>query len=369
MIFTKYILKEIFRNQLIILILLFLVCFCQKLIKMLGLVIDGNISIYLVFLCLGLYVPEAGKLLIPFSVFLSVLVTFYRLQIHNEIIAMYSCAVDKYIFIRSIFLFSGIVATFAMINVGWLSPYCSSYQNKLLHEIKENINLSVLSEKKFQPLSDKYLTLFADSIQGKKLKHVFLVKMNQDKDNGMFTIVTSEKGNVDQNPDGSRLIILEKGTYYEIYNKCGLYKNIFITDFAKYKMSINNTFKTLLKKNKPIDHMPIHQLWFSIAPEARVELHWRLTLLMSIFIMPMITTLLTITISYNYLSNFLLTIFLYTIFFVLHTLLRSHIILEKTNPIAWMWVINSIYLLIVLLLNAWDTSCMKKLALRVLHRN
>ncbi|WP_331828500.1 LPS export ABC transporter permease LptF [Candidatus Blochmannia sp. SNP] len=369
MIFTKYILKEIFRNQLIILIILFLVCFCQKLIKMLGLIIDGNISICLVFLCLGLNIPEAGKLLIPFSVFLSVLVTFYRLHIYNEIIAMYSCAVDKYILIRSIFLFSGIVVTFAMINIGWLSPYCSSYQSKLLHEIKENINLTILSEKKFQSLSDKYLTLFADSIQEKKLKHVFLVKMNQNKDNGMFTIVTSEQGNVDQNPDGSRLIILEKGTYYEIYNKCELYKNVFITDFSKYEMSINNTFKTLLKKNQTIiDHMSIHQLWCSMAPEARVELHWRLTLLISIFIMPIITTLLTITISYNYLSNFLLTIFLYTIFFVLHTLLRSHIILEKTNPIVWMWVINSIYLLIALLLNAWDTSCMKKLALIVLHR-
>ncbi|URJ28130.1 LPS export ABC transporter permease LptF [Candidatus Blochmannia vicinus (nom. nud.)] len=369
MIFTKYILKEIFRNQLIILTLLFLVCFCQKLIRMLGLVIDGNISMYLFFICLGLNIPEAGKLLIPFSVFLSVLVTFYRLHIHNEIIAMYSCAVDKYLIIRSIFLFSGIVATFAIINIGWLSPYCSSYQSKLLHEIKENINLTVLSEKKFQPLSTKSLILFADSIQGKKLKHVFLVKTNQNKNNGMYTIMTSEHGNVDQNPDGSRLIILEKGTYYEIYNKCELCEHVFITNFSKYKMSINNTVKTLLKKNKSIDHMSIYQLWYSVAPKARVELHWRLTLLMSIFIMPMITTLLTITISYNYLSNFLLTIFLYTIFFVLHTLLRSHIILEKTNPIVWMWVINSIYLLIALLLNAWDTSCMKKLVLVAFYRN
>ncbi|URJ29756.1 LPS export ABC transporter permease LptF [Blochmannia endosymbiont of Camponotus sp.] len=369
MIFTKYILKEIFRNQLIILTLLFLVCFCQKLIKMLGLVIDGNISMYLFFLYLGLNVPEAGKLLIPFSAFLSVLVTFYRLHIHNEIIAMYSCAVGKYIIIRSIFLFSGIIAMFAMINIGWLSPYCSNYQSKLSYEIKENINLTVLSEKKFQPLSTKSLILFADSIRGTKLNHVFLVQTNQNKNNSMFTIVTSEQGNVDRNPDGSRLIILEKGTYYEIYNKCELCEDIFITDFSKYRMLINSTFKTFLKKNKPIDHMSIYQLWCSVAPEARVELHWRLTLLMSIFIMPMITTLLIITISYNYLSNFLLTIFLYTIFFVLHTLLRSHIILEKTNPMAWMWIINSIYLLIALLLNTWDTSCMKKLVLVVFNRN
>ncbi|URJ32264.1 LPS export ABC transporter permease LptF [Blochmannia endosymbiont of Camponotus sp.] len=369
MIFTKYILKEIFKNQLIILTLLFLVCFCQKLIRMLGLVIDSNISIYLIFLCLGLSMPESGKLLIPFSVFLSVLVTFYRLHAHNEIIAMYSCAVDKYIFLRSMFVFSWIVATFTMINIAWLSPYCSSYQSRLLYKIKENINLVVLSEKKFQPLVTKYLILFAGSIQGSKLKNVFLSKINPDKDNNMFIIITSDQGSIRRNPDGSRLIILENGTYYEIYNKCELCKDVLITDFSQYQMLINNTIKTLYKENESVDHMSMHQLWCSDKLEMRVELHWRLTLLVSIFLMPMIATLLITVVSYNYLVNLLVTVFLYIIFFIFHILLRSCVLLDNINPIVWMWVINSIYLSIVLLLNSWDTSYIKKLVLTMCYRH
>jgi len=368
MIFTKYILKEIFRNQLIILTLLFLVCFCQKLIKMLSLVIDSGISIYLVFLCLGLNMPESGKLLIPFSVFLSVLVTFYRLHAHNEIIAMYSCAVDKYIFIRSIFFFSGIVATCTMINISWLSPYCSSYQSKLLYKIKENINLVIFSERKFQPLATKYLILFSDSIQGNKLKNVFLSKTNSDKDNSMFIIITSDQGSVCRNPDGSRLIILKKGTYYEIYNKCELCQDVLITDFSQYQMLINSTIKTFYEDNESVDHMFMHQLWCSNKSEMRAELHWRLTLLVSIFLMPMITTLLITVVSYNYLINLLVTVFLYIIFFIFHILLRSCVLLDNINPIVWMWVINSIYLSIVLLLNSWDTSYIKKLVLIMCYR-
>lgn len=369
MIFTKYILKETFKNQFIILTLLFLVCFSQKLVKMLGLMIDNNISICLIFLCLGLNIPELGKLLIPFSVFLSVLVTFYRLHVHKEIIAMYSCAVDKYIFIRSMVFFSGIVAIFTMINIAWLSPYCSSCQSRLLYQIKENINSVVLSEKKFQPLATKYLILFSDSIQGNTLKHVFLSKKNPDKDSDMFIIITADQGSVCRNSDGSRSIILEKGTYYEIYNKCELRKDVFITDFSQYAMLINGTFKRLLKKNESVDHMSMYQLWCSDQLEMRMEFHWRLTLLVSIFIMPMIAVLLITVVSYNYFSNLLATLVLCTIFFIFHILLRSCVLLDTINPIVWMWVINSIYLSIILLLNSWDTSCMKKLVLIMCYRS
>ncbi|WP_159714932.1 LptF/LptG family permease [Blochmannia endosymbiont of Camponotus nipponensis] len=369
MIFTKYILKEIFKNQLIILILLFFVCFCQKLIKMLSLIIDSNISMHLIFLCLGLNIPEVGKLLVPLSVFLSVLITFYRLHIHNEIIAMYSCAVDKYILIRSVFFFSGIVAIFAIINIAWLSPYCANYQSRLSYEIKRNINVSVFSEKKFQLLVDKYLILFVNSIQGNKLKQIFLAKTNQDKDSNIFTIITADQGNVYQQVDGSRSIILEKGTCYNIYNKCELFKNICVTDFSQYKMLFSNTFDSFLQENKSVNQMSMCQLWCSSEPEMQVELHWRFTLLISIFIMPMITTLLIITVSHNYLTNLFLTVVLYTIFFILHIFLRSYALLEKINPIVWVWVINAVYLLIVLLLNLWDTSCIKKLVLTGYYRS
>ncbi|URJ25127.1 LptF/LptG family permease [Candidatus Blochmannia ocreatus (nom. nud.)] len=362
MTFIKYILKAVFKNQLIILIILFMVCFCQKLIKLLGLLENANVSMYLIVLCLLLNIPELGKLIIPCSTFLGVLITFYRLHVHNEIIAMYSCAVDKVLLIKSILIFSVIIAGFFSIDLAWLSPCCAYYQNRLLYDIKDSINFNDFWEKKIYSLDvAKNLILFIDSVHDQKLKDIFLLKIHRDKDVSTSIIVTADYGNIKQQSDGLKTIVLENGVCYDLYYKNEVYNNVFITDFAQYEMLVNPVFRKIFKQKKSIDYMSMRQLWYCEQLEAQIELNWRLTLLISIFVMPMTAMFLITNFSNSYLFKFLLGMFLYIFFFVSHIILHYYIIVDETNSILWIWLFNGLYLTIIFLCNMWNTVFMKKL--------
>lgn len=360
MILIKYILKETCKINLMVLVILLVVCLCQKFLKMLNLIIYENISIYLMFLCIGLNIPELGKLIIPFSVFLSVPITFYRLHMHNEILAMYACSVDKYIFIKSILFFTGIISVFAWINMSWLSPYCEHYQNKLLFEIRKNIDLMMLTEKKFQLLNNKYLVVFINNIQKKKLNNIFLVR----KDKNALTIVVADQGNICNSSNELKLIILNSGICYEIYNKQKLYEDICVSEFLQYQIYLDRHVKKLRIKNK-IHCMSMYQLWNADFYEARMELHWRLTLLMSIIIMPMIATLLFIKITSNYFLIVIFMMLLYVIFFFLHILLRFYTFVAIVNPIIWMWGVNIFYIMIIGILNIWNSCYIRKICWKI----
>lgn len=357
MILIKYTLKQMCKNHLIILILLFLVCICQKLIKILG--IEHNTSISLIILYIILNIPELSKLLIPFSLFLSVIITYYKLHIHNEILAMYSCGMSKYILIQSVLLYSSIVLCIAFTNLFWLYPYCKQYQDNVLEEVKKHTYFNIYIDKKFQLFSQKNLALLINNINNKKLENVFIANKQKNGYNNTINIITAEQGNIYNNLNHSQAIILNKGTYYKIDNNQKIYTNICITNFSQYKTLIDYNFNFLKKPYKTIDQMSINQLWHSSLEEAYLELSWRLTLLISILIMPTIALLLIINIIYKYLPNFLLSIILYIIFFLSHILLRFYYISSPIHSIIEMWLINLIYLILIYLINIRKTFLLK----------
>lgn len=354
MILTKYILKKILKNQLIVLVLLCLVCVCQKLIKIFEL--GDNIPIHLFFLYLILSIPELIKLIIPFSLFLSIIITCYHLHMHNAIIVIYSCAIKKSFLIQLILLYSFTIACFAFINMSWLSPYCTKYCSHTLLEIKKNTYFNKLIEKKFQLFSNKKLVLFIGKINDKLLQNVFIFKNSINKNNNTFSIITAEQGCMFYNDKHLQSsIILNTGIYYEIPNHQKNYPNIYVTNFSQHRLLMDCNPKPSNKIHNIANNMSMSQLYTSETIEAKIELNWRLTLLISIFIIPVITFLLMTNFLHSYLSNFLLSIGLYTFFFLSHILLKSHAILDYTNSMIWIWLINTIYFMMVFMINSWQS--------------
>lgn len=354
MILIKYIMKEICKNQLIILILLLLACFCQKSIKVLSL--SNSIPIYWIFLYLFLSIPDLGKLIIPFSLFLSVLISCYRLHMHNEILAMYSCAVNKYVLIQSICMYSTVIAILSLINLAYLAPHCEQYKENIFFKMKKNTYFIELIEKKFYLLFDEHLVLFIDNIKNGMLNHVFILKRVQNIDKNVFSIITADQGSIHYNfNDKSQLIILKSGMYYEIHNTQLVCIPRFVTYFNQYRTLVHDKYQFLRDVNKSVKHMNINQLLISSELESYIELNWRLTVFISVFIMPMIALFVMMNIAYGYLSNFLLAVVLYVFFYMLHIILYTCSVLNYMNIIILMWIINCIYLIILLLMNVWES--------------
>lgn len=74
-IIIRYLVRETLKSQLAILFILLLIFFCQKLVRILGAAVDGDIPANLVLSLLGLGVPEMAQLILPLSLFLGLLMT------------------------------------------------------------------------------------------------------------------------------------------------------------------------------------------------------------------------------------------------------------------------------------------------------
>ncbi|MEL4012936.1 LPS export ABC transporter permease LptF [Dryocola clanedunensis] len=356
MIIIRYLVRETLKSQLAILFILLLIFFCQKLVRILGAAVDGDIPTNLVLSLLGLGVPEMAQLILPLSLFLGLLMTLGKLYTESEITVMHACGLSKAVLVKAamiLALFTGVVAA---VNVMWLGPWSSLHQDEVLAEAKANPGMAALAQGQFQQATDGNSVLFIESVAGSSFKEVFLAQL-RPKGNARPSVVVADSGHLSQRPDGSQVVTLNTGTRFE---GTALLRDFRITDFKDYQAIVGHQAVAL----DPDDasQMDMKTLWQSDKPNARAELHWRITLVLTVFIMAlMVVPLSVVNPRQGRVLSMLPAMLLYLVFFLLQTSLKSNAVKGKIDPFIWMWLVNLIYFVIAVVLNIWDTVPMRKL--------
>lgn len=363
MIIIKYLVRETFKSQLAILFILLLIFFCQKLVRILGAAVDGEIPTNLVLSLLGLGVPEMAQLILPLSLFLGLLMTLGRLYTESEITVMHACGLGKSVLVKAamvLALFTGMVAA---VNVMWGSPWSARYQDEVLAEAKANPGIAALAQGQFQQAKDGSSVLFIENVKGAHFKDVFLAQ-TRPRGNTRPSVVVADSGELSQRADGSQVVTLNSGTRFE---GTALLRDFRITDFTGYQAVIGHQAVTL----DPTDtsQMEMSTLWQSQDPAARAEFHWRLTLVWSVFVMAlMVVPLSVVNPRQGRVLSMLPAMLLYLIFFLLQSSLRSSASNDRIDPLFAMWGVNLFYLALAVVLNVWDTVPVRKLRARLTGR-
>ncbi|WP_395479905.1 LPS export ABC transporter permease LptF [Candidatus Curculioniphilus buchneri] len=363
MIITRYLVIETFKNQCASVIILFSVFFCQKLVRILNIAVDGTIPINLVLSLLLLGLPEIAQIIFPISLFLGILLSLNHMHTKNEILAIYSCGLGKGVLINAALILSIITMVCSAVNINWLIPWSLYHQEILIVKIKSNPKVITLVQGRFKSIDNGNSVLFIKNIKGngKEFQHIFLAKL-EPKNNIPVSVITANCGHITLLSDGSNLIKLYKGTCYE---GTSISRNFRITDFDQYQVIIKRQTFTAHKPN--VGQMTIYQLWCSQEMEARAELHWRLTLILSILIMSILVVPLSLMNVYqNKIQNIFPAMLLYLMFFLIQTSLRSNGVKGKIDPMLWMWATNIIYLAIALALVVWDCTPVRRLRERAM---
>jgi lipopolysaccharide export system permease protein len=358
-IIIRYLVRETLKSQLAILFILLLIFFCQKLVRILGAAVDGDIPTNLVLSLLGLGVPEMAQLILPLSLFLGLLMTLGRLYTESEITVMHACGLSKAVLVKAamiLALFTGVVA---MVNVMWMGPWSSRHQDEVLADAKANPGMAALAQGQFQQATDGNSVLFIESVNGSNFKDVFLAQI-RPKGNARPSVVVADSGHLSQRADGSQVVTLNTGTRFE---GTALLRDFRITDFQDYQAIVGH--QTIALDPDDASQMDMRTLWNNDKPNARAELHWRITLVLTVFIMAlMVVPLSVVNPRQGRVLSMLPAMLLYLVFFLLQTSLKSNGAKGKIDPMIWMWLVNLIYLGIALLLNVWDTVPMRHLRAR-----
>ncbi len=150
MIIIRYLVRETLKSQLAILFILLLIFFCQKLVRILGAAVDGDIPANLVLSLLGLGVPEMAQLILPLSLFLGLLMTLGKLYTESEITVMHACGLSKAVLVKAAMILAVFTAIVAAVNVMWAGPWSSRHQDEVLAEAKANPGMAALAQGQFQ---------------------------------------------------------------------------------------------------------------------------------------------------------------------------------------------------------------------------
>jgi len=351
--------RETLKSQLAILFILLLIFFCQKLVRILGAAVDGEIPTNLVLSLLGLGVPEMAQLILPLSLFLGLLMTLGKLYTDSEITVMHACGLSKAVLVKAamiLALFTGIVAA---VNVMWAGPWSARHQDEVLAEAKANPGMAALAQGQFQQATDGSSVLFIESVDGSRFNDVFLAQI-RPKGNARPSVVVADSGELSQKKDGSQVVTLSKGTRFE---GTALLRDFRITDFQDYQAIIGHQAVALDPDDT--EQMGMRTLLNTDNKRANAELHWRLTLIFTCFMMAlMVVPLSVVNPRQGRVLSMLPAMLLYLVFFLLQTSLKSNAAKGRIDPLIWMWAVNLLYLTLAIGLNLWDTVPMRRLRAR-----
>ncbi len=359
MIIIRYLVREILKSQLAILFILLLIFFCQKLVRILGAAVDGEIPTNLVLTLLGLGVPDMAQLILPLSLFLAILMTLGRLYTESEITVMHACGMGKNVLVKSAMIVMVLTAAVAALNVSVFGPWSSRYQSAVTQNAKANPGTAALVSGQFQQSSDGRSVLFIENVKGNSFGNVFLAQL-QPKGNARPSVVVADKGHMNLRPDGSQVVTLDSGTRFE---GTALLRDFRITDFKNYRAIVG--YQQAVLDPNDSEQMSLKTLWHSDKPDFRSELHWRLTLVFSVLVMAlMVIPLSVVNPRQGRVLSMLPAMLLYLIFFLLQSSLRSSGGKGRLDPALWMWGVNLAWLALALVLNVWDTVPMRRLRAR-----
>ena len=363
MIIIRYLVRETLKSQLAILFILLLIFFCQKLVRILGAAVDGEIPTNLVLSLLGLGVPEMAQLILPLSLFLGLLMTLGKLYTESEITVMHACGLSKAVLVKAAMVLALCTGIVAAVNVMWAGPWSSKHQDEVLAEAKANPGMAALAQGQFQQASDGSSVLFIESVDGSRFNDVFLAQI-RTKGNARPSVVVADSGQLTQRKDGSQVVTLNKGTRFE---GTALLRDFRITDFQNYQAVVGH--QNVALDPTDTEQMDMRTLINTDTNRARAELHWRLTLVFTVFMMAlMVVPLSVVNPRQGRVLSMLPAMLLYLVFFLLQTSIKSNGGKGKIDPMIWTWVVNGLYLLLAVVLNLWDTVPMRRMRSRLMRK-
>ena len=358
-IIIRYLVRETLKSQLAILFILLLIFFCQKLVRILGAAVDGEVPTNLVLTLLGLGVPEMAQLILPLSLFLAILMTLGRLYTESEITVMHACGLSKAVLVKAAMVLMLFTSLVAAVNVIWLGPWSSRYQDEVTQNAKANPGAAALAAGQFQTSSDGSAVLFIEDVKGNQFGNVFLAQL-RPKGNARPSVVLADSGHMEQHRDGSQVVTLDKGTRFE---GTALLRDFRITDFTNYQAIVG--YKAATLDPNDAEQSSFTGLLGNDSPAFRAELHWRITLVFSVLVMAlMVVPLSVVNPRQGRVLSMLPAMLLYLIFFLLQSSMKSSGAKGRLDPAVWMWVVNIGYLLLAVLLNLWDTVPMRRVRAR-----
>ena len=271
MIIDRYIMREIIKPTVTICTALVLIFGCYIATRYWEDMVHGQLPGVIVFQLILLRIIIALEVLLPTTLYLSVVIALGRLYRDAEITAMFACGISMTRVIRSVFLLSIITGAVVACLSLYARPWAWNQFFWLKAEAKASFDLTRMKGGNFYKTGGGERVIFADKVDNQKnrAKRIFI---QTKKDDSLQIIYADKATQYEDETTGEPIIVFQDGQLYEFSQQSD--KGL-ILEFDSSSMHLEPK-DTILPKYK-VKSVATKKLIHSNNLEEIAELQWRLT--------------------------------------------------------------------------------------------
>lgn len=283
LILDKYIFKEVFKNQFLVLFVLLAIFSGQSIVRLISEASIGDIPPRLIFSFLVLSLPPVLIFLVPLTLYIAVILTLGRICSDSEMVVMRSVGLSP----KRIMIITLVLSLFTSIAIGFIA-------NTLIPEAtkaRENLELAVSHNPEFLPIdSGRFVSfgnfnIYVEDVQNaeqddKNIRNIFVIENNPEQ----ISITVSKKGTIKVDENGIRWLVLQDGRRYENAKD----ESIRRAHFNEFQAPVSGNVNDATKDDKTINEMSLKELLQSNLLTAQAEAQWRIASCLAVFVLTMI---------------------------------------------------------------------------------
>ncbi|MFQ3251033.1 LPS export ABC transporter permease LptF [Glaciecola sp.] len=342
MLIFRYLLRETFKSQIAVFLILMAIFITLKFARVLGDASDGDVPADLVLGFLTLYSPILASLVLPISLFLGVMLAHGRLYVDSEMTVLKACGVSEWYVTRVTLLFAVLVAIVTAVVTLYLAPAAAEKEYQLQEQAAAKSGLASVMPGRFQQTGDNNAVIFIHDVDtdNNRFQKVFLSQRSQFDEK--MHLIYSKTGTIERSELGDQQLVLFDGNQYEGSSTEQAFQ---IINFDEYRVTIAP--KDQEERRRKLIALPTSELMKLDNIEAIAELQWRIAIPLSLpFLVLIAVPLSAVDPRQGRFGKMFPALLLYLGYFLL--LLASRRVLEdgKLPPALGLWWVHIVMLLV-----------------------
>jgi lipopolysaccharide export system permease protein len=283
----RYLSRELLVTLSAVSAVLLVIIMSGRFIKYLAQAAQGLLDPGVLFLIMGYRMPGFLQLILPLGLFLGILLAYGRLYLDSEMTVLSATGMSQ----QRLTLYTLFPAALVALLVAWLSlglaPKGVAEVSRIFNEQDALTEFDTLMPGRFQTMKNGSRVTYTQELSADRgeLSNIFISekRLAADGEERGITVLVADKGRQEIQPDGSRYLILQDGYRYDG-----------TPGEADYRAIRYDTYGVLLPRPEVRSELsereaiPTRELIGSADPRQQVELQWRLSIPLLVFIVTLL---------------------------------------------------------------------------------
>jgi lipopolysaccharide export system permease protein len=246
---------------------------------------QGTLSSDILLLIIAYKMPAFIELILPISFFLSLMLTYARMHVDNEMVVIESSGLGQIWLIGVTLTLALVVMIITALFSIWLKPIGENAMDSLMEDQRNMSEFDVLVPGRFQATKSGRRVTYAEALtKPTQMTNVFINEYERANRNpGEVTSITAAEGEFRVDSSGNHILILRDG--YRITESPGSKAHQIIT-YHEFGQVLKH--ERAPHRNRRITAISTMDLLATPDPIHMAQLHWRISVVLMIPVMALI---------------------------------------------------------------------------------